>query len=143
AEASGHLEVDVVEAGGPLGDHPGAARGELLQDARAEVAVDAGGDHLVAGRDGGGVLVEEDAEPAHRVVALEGPLDQGTLVGLHTECQDLHAFPPGSCRCRRLPSRRIYGPQGGTRVSRTAPAGGPAGRGPEDGPRPRARGPAR
>lgn len=69
AEPFGDVEVDVVEAGGALGDHLRAARREGLQDAAAEVGVDAGGDDLVARGDRGGVLGEEDVQAADVVQA--------------------------------------------------------------------------
>ena len=91
-KAFGDVQVDVVEAGGTLGDHLRAARGEGLQHAAAQIGVDAGGDDLVARRDGRGVLVEEDVQATDLVLSGEGLLDQRLLVGLHTECQDFHDF---------------------------------------------------
>lgn len=84
------VEVDVVEAGGTLGDHLRAARREGLQDAAAQVGVDAGGDDLVSRGNGCGVLGEEDIQATDLVLRGEGLLDERLLVGLHTECQDFH-----------------------------------------------------
>ncbi len=81
-------------AGGPLGDHPGAAAGQDTQHLGVQGVVDAADHHLVAECGRHGVPVQEETQTAQLVTARERLVErlpqQGLLVGEDAVRDDLH-----------------------------------------------------